>query len=115
MNYMILIYQDPDRPGAPAGPDAATTITAPWIAYTKALVEAGILVGGSRLAPPTTATSVQIRDGKRLVQDGPCADTKEQLGGYYIITAADLDTALDWAARCPGALDGTIEVRPIVG
>ena len=115
MNYMMLIYQDPDRPAAQYGPDAATTIMAPWIAYTKALVEAGVMVGGSRLAPHTAATCVQLRDGKRLVQDGPCADSKEQLGGYYIITAPDLDAALGWAAKCPGALDGTIEIRPVVG
>ena len=70
------------------------------------------MVGGSALQPPAVATTVRQRDGKRQVQDGPYAETKEQLGGYYEIEVADLDTALDWAARCPAASTGAVEVRP---
>jgi len=70
------------------------------------------MVGGSALQPPAVATTVRQRDGKRQVQDGPYAETKEQLGGYYEIEVADLDTALDWAARCPAATTGVVEVRP---
>ena len=70
------------------------------------------MVGGSGLQPPSVATTVRQRDDKRQVQDGPYADTKEQLGGYYEIEVADLDTALDWAARCPAAATGAVEVRP---
>ncbi len=114
MNYMILIYQDEARPGAPTDAASAQTISAPWIAYTQALIAAGVMVGGHRLGPIATATTVRLRDGKRHVQDGPFAETKEQLGGYYIINTPDLDAALEWAAKCPGALDGTIEVRPLV-
>ena len=68
----------------------------------------------AKVGPIATATTVRLRDGKRHVQDGPFAETKEQLGGYYIINTPDLDAALEWAAKCPGALDGTIEVRPLV-
>jgi hypothetical protein len=70
------------------------------------------MVGGSGLQPPAVATTVRQRDGKRQVQDGPYAETKEQLGGYFEIEVADLDTALDWAARCPAAATGAVEVRP---
>lgn len=113
MNYMILIYQDAAFAATP--PDPASPITAPWIAYSKALREAGVMVGGNRLAPHPTATTVKVRDGKRQVQDGPYADTKEQLAGYYLIDVPDLDAALDWAAKCPGAQNGILEVRPVVG
>ena len=115
MKYMLLIYQDAARNSMPADSPDANTITAPWIAYTKALIDAGVLVGGSRLAPHAAATTVRIRDGKRQVQDGPYADTKEQLAGYYILDTPDLDSALDWAAKCPGAADGILEVRPLAG
>lgn len=113
MKYMILTYESEnafgDRDSANAG-----TYWGAWSAYGKALAEAGALVNGAGLKPPLTATTVRLRDGKRHVQDGPFADTKEQLGGYFIIDVADLDTALDWAARCPCVADGVVEVRPII-
>jgi len=87
----------------------------PWIAYTQALREAGAMVAGNELAPPATATSVRVRQGQRQVQDGPHAETKEMLGGYYIMEAPDLDRALDWAPRCPAAEYGTVELRPLGG
>jgi hypothetical protein len=86
---------------------------AAYMAYGEALKEAGALLGSNRLRPVATATTVRVVDGKTQVLDGPFADSKEQLGGYYLIDAPDLDAALSWAARCPGASHGIIEVRPI--
>jgi hypothetical protein len=83
-------------------------------AYSKALAEAGIMVGGAGLHPSHTATTLQLKDGQRQVQDGPYADTKEQLGGFFLIEVPDLDTALDWAARCPAASNCAVEVRPLL-
>jgi hypothetical protein len=81
-------------------------------AYTKALADAGVMVGGAGLQPPPLATTIRLTDGRRQVQDGPFAEAKEQLGGYYVIEVPDLDRALDWAARCPAASAGGVEVRP---
>ena len=78
----------------------------------KALRDAGVMVGGAALEPPRAATTVRQSHGKRQVQDGPFADTKEQLGGYYVIDVPDLDKALEWASRCPSAATGATEVRP---
>jgi hypothetical protein len=86
---------------------------AAYMAYTEALKEAGVFTGSNRLRPVSTATTVRVVDGKTQVLDGPYADSKEQLGGYYLIDVADLDAALAWAARCPGASHGIIEVRPV--
>jgi hypothetical protein len=86
---------------------------AAYMAYTEALKQAGAYVGSNRLQPIATATTVRTLNGKSQVLDGPYADTKEQLGGYFLIEAADLDAALSWAARCPGAQHGVVEVRPI--
>ncbi|MDQ6703265.1 MAG: YciI family protein [Pseudomonadota bacterium] len=83
-----------------------------WPAYTKALQDAGVMVGGAGLQLPDTATTLKLDDGRRLVKDGPYADTKEQLGGFYIINGPDLDTALEWAARIPAAPGSVIELRP---
>jgi hypothetical protein len=85
-----------------------------YSAYTKALGEAGVLRGGNRLEGSGTATTVRLTpEGKSAVLDGPYPDTKEQLGGYYLVDVPDLDAALSWAARCPCASHGTVEVRPI--
>ena len=86
---------------------------AAYMAYTEALKKAGAWVGSNRLQPISTATTVRVTDGKSQVLDGPYIDSKEQLGGYYLIDVPDLDTAISWAARCPGAGHGTIEVRPV--
>jgi hypothetical protein len=83
------------------------------MAYTEALKNAGVLAGVNRLQPASTATTVRVADGKSQVLDGPYADSKEQLGGYYLIDVPDLDAAVSWAARCPGASHGIVEVRPI--
>ena len=85
-----------------------------WSAFIGAMAQAGIIVSGSGLLGPDTATTVRIRDGKRLVQDGPFADAKEQLGGYFVIEVPDLDAALEWAARAPSASGASVEVRPLM-
>jgi hypothetical protein len=112
MQYLLLIY------GNEAGMQSATKaqteqMMAAYGAYTEAVKKAGILASANRLKPTTTASSVRIANGKTEVLDGPYAETKEQLAGYYLIDVPDLDAALSWAARCPGANFGTIEVRPI--
>jgi hypothetical protein len=86
---------------------------AAYQAYTEALKNAGVYKGSNRLQPTAAATTVRLADGKPQVLDGPYIDSKEQLGGYYLIEAPDLDAAISWAARCPGASHGTVEVRPI--
>ena len=111
MQYMLLIYTDE---AATAMPKADVNKMLPaYEAYTKALQGAGALLAGDRLRPTDSASTVRVREGKTQVLDGPYAETKEQLGGYYIVEAKDLDAALDWAARCPGAASGAVEVRPL--
>jgi hypothetical protein len=113
MHYMIINYTQPDEFGtADAVRQAAEG--AAWGGYTKALMEAGVMVSGNALHPSTTATTLRVRAGMRDVQDGPYATTKEHLGGYYIIDVPDLDVALEWAARNPAASTGAVEVRPVV-
>jgi hypothetical protein len=112
MRYMVLIYESPadlevrDKP-------AGDAYLAAWRAYHKALVEAGVQVTGAPLKPVATATTVRLRDGRRQVQDGPFAEAKEELGGFMILELPSLDAALDWAARCPAAATGALEIRPI--
>lgn len=84
-----------------------------WLAYTTALQAAGVLVTGAGLHPPDTSTSVRIRAGERLLTDGPFAETKEHLIGFYVLEVPDLDTAIDWAARVPNVRTGTVELRPL--
>jgi hypothetical protein len=86
-----------------------------YTAYTEALKKAGALSGSNRLQPISSATTVRVANGKTQVLNGPYADSKEQLGGYYLIDVADLDAAISWAARCPGASHGIVEVRPVWG
>ena len=112
MQYMLLIYSN-EAGMASAPKEAVTQMSAAYMSYTQAMMQAGILKGGDRLRPSSDATTVRVNGGKNQVLDGPYADTKEQLGGYYMIDVPDLDAALSWAARCPGAQHGTIEVRPI--
>ena len=112
MEYLLLIYGDEsamqNRPK-----EAASQMHNAYMAYTEAMKEAGVLRGGKRLRPTGEATTLRAPNGKKSVLNGPFADTKEQLGGYYLIEAPDLDVALAWAARCPGAAHGAIEVRPV--
>lgn len=112
MQYMIMNYVTP-RDHAEAGRPDADRDGPALGAYTQALIAAGVMRGGSALRPALTATTVRVRDGRREVHDGPYADTKEHLGGFYIIDVADLDEALAWAAKNPAASSGAVEVRPV--
>jgi hypothetical protein len=112
VQYMLLIYESPEDFAARTTDKAAPYIAA-WRAYYRALVEAGVYVTGTPLQPVETATTVRVKDGQAHVQDGPYADTKEQLGGVTILELPSLDAALAWAARCPAAAYGAVEVRPL--
>lgn len=114
MQYIMMIYEAAEVFDARTGTDQKAYWGA-WTAYAEALKHAGCHAGGSGLEPPSTATTLRLRGGERVVQDGPYADTKEQLGGFFVIDVPDLDAALDWAARCPAAADGVVEVRPVLG
>jgi hypothetical protein len=112
MQYMLSIYAD-EAGFEKLTPEQQKQGYAAYMAYTDALKQANAFVASGRLRPSSTATTVRQVDGKRKLQDGPFIDAREQFGGYFLIDAADLDTALTWAARCPGASHGAIEVRPI--
>ena len=112
MQFALLIHESPEAFAA-RNSDENDPYLGAWRAYHKALAEAGVYVGGAPLRAPETGTTVRLKDGKRSVQDGPFADTKEQLGGFIILELASLDAALDWAARCPAASAGAVEVRPL--
>jgi len=112
MQFALMIYHTPDEFGMREKNYSDPRLAA-WRAYYQALVEAGIYVGANALEVPETGTTVRVRDGKRRVQDGPYADTKEQLAGFIILELPSVDAALEWAARCPGASIGAVEVRPL--
>jgi hypothetical protein len=112
MKYILLIYAD--EAGFQRASKAETEqMVGAYGAYTAAMREAGVWVGADRLQPTSSATTVRVTGGKSAVLDGPYAETKEQLAGYYMVDVPDLDAALSWAARCPGAAHGSIEVRPV--
>jgi hypothetical protein len=111
--YMLLIYGDPSQGPAEGSPEAEAE-SREWDSYTEALHDAGAFVSGEPLEPPSTATTIAVRNGDRVVTDGPFADTKEWLGGYYIVEAPDLDAALDHAARMPNIHHASVEVRPVM-
>jgi hypothetical protein len=113
VQYMILALEDPAAFHSREG-DGSADYWSAWSGYLQALTDSGILTSAGGLRPPHTATTLRLRDGRRLLQDGPFADTKEQLGGYFVIDVADLDEALAWAERCPCAGDGAVEIRPLL-
>ena len=112
MQFALLVYESAQAFAA-RNADENDPYTGAWRAYHRALLDAGIYVGGNPLGAPETGTTVRLKGGKRHVQDGPIADTKEQLGGFTILELPSLDAALDWAARCPAASAGAVEVRPL--
>ena len=114
MQYLLMLYLD-ETAWPKMTPAEQEQGGAAYTAYTEALRQAGVLLGANRLQPTSAATTVRLRDGKPQVLDGPYADSKEQLGGYYLIEAPDLDAALAWAARCPTASHGVVELRPVWG
>lgn len=114
MQYMLLLNETEGEFARRNDPGQAGAYWGGWNAFIGAMAQAGIIVKGDGLQGPHTATTVRIRDGKRVVQDGPFADAKEQLGGYFVIEVPDLDTALEWAARAPSASSASVEVRPVL-
>jgi hypothetical protein len=114
MQYMLMFYQ-PESDFNQRSEEAAKAYRAGWMDYVGAIRGSGVALHGHGLHPPMTGTTLRVRGDKRQVQDGPFADTKEQLGGYFVIDVADLDTALEWAARAPCAVTGGVEVRPVFG
>lgn len=114
MRYLLTIYENEKRMTVPPNGEAERDMNAEYFAFTKSIQKSGNYVGGEALQPTATATTVRIRDGKRLTTDGPFAETKEQLGGFYLIEAENLDQAIAIASRIPGAKTGCVEVRPVV-
>ena len=119
MRYALLIYTTRDAVPEPAEGAAVAIpvrndgVMDSWVAYTRSLKDAGALIALERLQPDEAATSVRVRSAERLITDGPFIETKEQLLGFYLIEAPDLDSAIEWAARMPSVRQGTVEVRPI--
>lgn len=109
MKYLLLIYEDENHYS-----DPGNQAIEPWLEYTDAVTEAGVYIGGNGLLPTATATTVRVREGRTLTTDGPFAETKEQLGGYYLLDCDNLDDAIAWAARIPSAGRGSVEVRPVM-
>jgi hypothetical protein len=105
MRYLLLIYEDEtNEPGD----------IQPWFDYTEAMQKAGVMLAGDALHPTSAATTVRVRNSETVATDGPFAETREQLGGYYLVDCADLDEAIEWAARMPNADRGSIEIRPVI-
>jgi hypothetical protein len=113
MEYLLTIYNDESRYATMSEEESKQLMDAYW-AFTDDVQKAGVYVGGHGLQPTQTATTVRVRGGERMLTDGPFAETKEQLGGYYLLDCKDLDEALDWAARIPDAANGSVEVRPVM-
>jgi len=112
MEYMLMVYSEEAGWGRMTAEQQQQGMAA-YMAYTEALTKAGVLKGSNRLRPVAASTTVRMLDGKSQVLDGPYVESREQLGGYFLIDVADLDAAIGWAARCPGASHGTMEVRPV--
>jgi hypothetical protein len=113
MKFLLTIYGEESGWGE-ASPEEIGQVMAAYEAFGRAAAEAGVLVGGEGLQPTSTATTVRVRDNETLTTDGPFAETREQLGGYYLLDCSDLDDAIGWAARIPGAQNGSVEVRPVM-
>jgi hypothetical protein len=115
MKYLCLIYDAaPTGPEPEPGTPEFDAFMEPWVKVNEAFVAAGVMAGGEALLPPETATSVRVREGQTETMDGPFAETKERLGGYYMLDCADLDEAIRYAAMIPTAKHGTIEVRQVM-
>ena len=112
MKFLALIYAD-ERAWETFSDEERTAAYAEYTAFTDEAVAAGVVLGGDELAATRTATTVRVRDGQTEVTDGPYAETKEALGGYYLLECASMDEALDWAAKIPGTAYGAVEVRPV--
>ncbi|MFE7846664.1 YciI family protein [Microbacterium sp. NPDC057407] len=114
MQYAILAQESEADFADRTDAEAADAYWAAWAGYVAALRESGVMDAGAGLQPPHTATTLRARGGSLEVQDGPFADVKEALGGIFLIDVPDLDAAMEWAARCPAAARGSVEVRPLI-
>ena len=114
MHYMLLFKETSEERGKRNDPAQAEAYWGGWNAYIGALAQSGAMVSGNGLQPPELTTTLRVENGTRHVVDGPFADTKEMLGGYVILDAADLDAALEWAARAPCVTAGSVEIRPVL-
>ena len=112
MRYLLLIYTSEQQDAQRTEEEQQANMDA-YYAFTNEVREAGVMVGGEALHPTTAATTVRVRSGQTASTDGPFAETKEQLGGYYMLDCDNLDEAIKWAAKIPGAKDGCIEIRPV--
>ncbi len=113
MRYLLTIYGD-ESTWNDVTPEQSAQVMEAYGAFGQAAQAAGVLLGGEGLQPTSTATTVRVRDGEALTTDGPFAETREQLGGYYLLDCKDLDDAISWAAKIPGAQNGSVEVRPVM-
>jgi len=114
VEYLLLALEDEDAFAAREDPERAGEYWSSWQGYIEALTASGVLRTAGGLTPPAAATTLRLREGRRLVQDGPYAETKEQLGGYFVLDVPDMEAALEWAARCPSAGYASVEVRPLL-
>jgi hypothetical protein len=114
MQYMLMFFDTAAEAARGDDPAQAGAYMGAWMAYVGAIRESGVVRGGHGLKPPRTATTVRVVGGRRQVQDGPFADTREHLGGYFVIEVDSLDQALEWAARAPLSSAGGTEVRPVM-
>jgi len=114
MHYMLMLNETEADFAKRTDPAAAGEYWGGWTAFIDAMAAAGVMVKGDGLQGPLLATTVRVVDGRRHVQDGPFADSKEQLGGYFVIDVPDLDTAIEWAAKAPSAVSASVEVRPVL-
>jgi hypothetical protein len=113
MRYLLLIYTQ-EQVEVEATPAEQEAVMEAYFAFSREIREAGVMLSGEALQPTAAATTVRVREGKTLTADGPFAETKEQLGGYYMLECPDLDEAIEWGAKIPGAKHGSIEIRPLV-
>ena len=113
MRYALLIYAS-EQEWAAQSEEQSQAVNQEYMAFTKDIIDRGLMKGGEALQPTATATTVRVRDGETLTTDGPCAETKDQLGGFYLVDCKDLDEAIEVAAGIPDARRGSIEVRPIM-
>jgi hypothetical protein len=114
MHYMLLFTETEADFAKRDDPAEAPAYWGAWSAYCKSVEEAGIIVSGEGLQPPSTATTVRIRDGKQTVHDGPFAESKEMAAGFFVLDLPDLDAAIQWAGKCPSALSASVEIRPVL-
>ena len=112
MEYMLIFTESATEFALREDTEKSPAYWAAWSAYAGSVAQSGVMVSGAGLQPPATATTLRIRDGKREVHDGPYAEAKEMLGGFFVINVPDLDAALEWAARSPSASYASVEVRP---